>query len=118
LSPVFVTRSYVTRHGAGPLPFEMPHSDLPGVTDTTNILNFYQGHLRFGYLIPDYIEEICNEYVSAVRRGFSPSISVAVTCLDQTDGRIVSSEDVVRRLDPLIHYRSYGPTRENIKEQL
>ena len=49
----YISRSYATRHGAGPLPFELR---LPGVVpfskieDKTNVLGEWQGSLRFGYL--------------------------------------------------------------------
>jgi adenylosuccinate synthase len=41
----YVSRSYFTRHGAGPFPEET--KDLSYI-DYTNIYNPYQGHLRFG----------------------------------------------------------------------
>lgn len=40
----YVTRTYLTRHGAGPLPGEIPN---PGIKDKTNVHNQYQEHLRF-----------------------------------------------------------------------
>lgn len=44
---VYVTRSYVTRHGAGPLPHEHPDAPLPFVrNDRTNVPNEWQGVLR------------------------------------------------------------------------
>lgn len=45
---IYVTRSYVTRHGAGPLPFECSAETL-GIseTDLTNVENPWQGSLRY-----------------------------------------------------------------------
>lgn len=40
----YVTRTYLTRHGAGPLDRQMAN---PGVVDTTNVHNQYQDELRF-----------------------------------------------------------------------
>lgn len=40
----YTTRSYLTRHGFGPLENE---TENPGVVDKTNITNKYQDHLRF-----------------------------------------------------------------------
>jgi adenylosuccinate synthase len=40
----YVTRSYLTRHGFGPLDNEVVN---PGIVDETNITNQYQDHLRF-----------------------------------------------------------------------
>ena len=45
---VYVTRSYVTRHGAGPLPCECGREELDiMVEDQTNIKNEWQGSLRY-----------------------------------------------------------------------
>ena len=45
---VYVTRSYVTRHGAGPLPNECEHVDLGLLEeDRTNVENSWQGNLRY-----------------------------------------------------------------------
>lgn len=45
---VYVTRSYVTRHGAGPLPCEITDEGFRGsIKDATNIPNDWQGTLRF-----------------------------------------------------------------------
>lgn len=44
---IYVSRTYVTRHGAGPLPYE--NKSIPGTiinTDRTNIPNEWQGTLR------------------------------------------------------------------------
>lgn len=47
---VYVTRSYVTRHGNGPLPFEITDDAFTKrIADLTNIPNDWQGTLRFGY---------------------------------------------------------------------
>ena len=59
VKPVYVTRSYLTRHGAGPMYFEWArcssertfvanHPDIPA--DETNVHNDWQGHLRYGPL--------------------------------------------------------------------
>lgn len=44
----YVTRTYVTRHGAGRLDFECGKEEInPGMTDLTNIPNPWQNHLRY-----------------------------------------------------------------------
>jgi adenylosuccinate synthase len=44
---VYVTRTYMTRHGAGPME-EMEFTDLPaGIVDDTNVVNSWQGAIRF-----------------------------------------------------------------------
>lgn len=45
----YVTRSYLTRHGAGPLSGECDKADInPDIVDGTNVHNEWQGDLRFG----------------------------------------------------------------------
>jgi adenylosuccinate synthase len=55
LDVTYVTRSYLTRHGNGPMEHELPEGQLPyaKVVDTTNKPHPYQGKLRFGYLDVD-----------------------------------------------------------------
>ena len=45
----YVTRSYFTRHGAGPLPTECKREDLNSqIEDLTNVPNSFQGAIRYG----------------------------------------------------------------------
>ncbi|NRY04995.1 adenylosuccinate synthase [Clostridium beijerinckii] len=60
---IYVTRSYLTRHGAGPLPNEMKEKPYKNITDLTNIQNEFQGVLRFAPLDIDLLSEnIENDY--------------------------------------------------------
>lgn len=85
LTVTYVTRTYLTRHGAGPLPHEVSGLPYPGIADATNVPNAYQGTLRFGWLDLDRLQ-----------RGIAADLSdghsfpalilhsrLAVTCLDQ-----------------------------------
>lgn len=48
---VYVTRSYLTRHGVGRLEEEVRKRDInPLMHDATNVPNEFQGSLRYGYL--------------------------------------------------------------------
>ena len=48
---VYVTRSYLTRHGVGRLEEEVRKKDInPAMHDATNVPNEFQGTLRYGYL--------------------------------------------------------------------
>lgn len=45
---IYVTRSYITRHGAGPLPYECTREKInPAIEDKTNFPNEFQKSLRF-----------------------------------------------------------------------
>ncbi len=46
----YITRSYLTRHGNGPIPFESTSTKYTNITDDTNFTNHFQGELRFAPL--------------------------------------------------------------------
>ena len=92
---VYVTRSYVTRHGAGLLPHENLFDPLEyGITDSTNVPNEWQGSLRFAP------HGCTDEFLSAVERDLSACCinagkSLFVTHLNETDGCIVTNRGSV-----------------------
>ena len=58
----YVTRSYLTRHGAGPLPYE---GEIQSFEDITNIPNLHQGTLRFAPLNIDLFKQsVSNDLIS------------------------------------------------------
>lgn len=58
----YVTRSYLTRHGAGPLPYERQIDEFE---DITNIPNPHQGALRFAPLNIDLFKQsVSNDLIS------------------------------------------------------
>ncbi len=99
---VYVSRAYVTKHGAGPLPCECPREELGALErDRTNEPNAWQGRLRYA----------CHEseaaFVSHVRRDLSraagtPRVSLFLTHLNETgncvvlNGRRVPAESFLR----------------------
>lgn len=84
----YVTRSYMTRHGAGKFPTECNKEDInPDIVDKTNQPNQYQEELRYGYLdIDDLILRTRND-VSYYKN--SITYSLAITQLNYTDGHII-----------------------------
>ncbi|CDI02987.1 Putative Adenylosuccinate synthase (modular protein) [Candidatus Competibacter denitrificans Run_A_D11] len=91
LEVTYVTRPYVTRHGAGPLPHELPEKPYPGIVDATNVPNDWQGALRFGWLDLDVLREaIAGDLAEAEQLpGLFLKPRLAVTCLDQiSDDRV------------------------------
>ena len=83
---VCVMRSYVTRHGAGPLPGECPPEDIGNITtDRTNVENPWQGRLRFGlYTSPDELAGTILDGIGA----WQGRVSLFITHLNETDGRV------------------------------
>ena len=92
LEVTYVTRAYLTRHGAGPLPHELPEKPYPGVTDATNVPNAYQGVLRFAWLDLDLLQRAIVTDLADAKR--FPALSViprlAITGLDQLGGEPVT----------------------------
>lgn len=82
IKSIYVTRPYITRHGAGYLPNECKQTDLyQNIKDETNIPNEWQGSLRFA--IPD-IDKIAENLLKDIIENKSNNILInsylAVTC--------------------------------------
>ena len=74
LTANYVSRTYFTRHGAGPFPEETPGM---GFEDPTNIGNSYQGSMRFGKMTVEFTAEMLSR-VQADAKGCS-EINLAFT---------------------------------------
>jgi adenylosuccinate synthase len=124
---VYVTRAYLTRHGAGPFPTELPEKPYPRIEDLTNVPNPYQDVLRYGLLdLNQLAESIRRDWQHA--SNFKYRLSLAITCLDQLDGQVDYIEDClpvrtglelfVRRILAKTGvrngYTSYGPVRDQV----
>lgn len=84
----YVSRSYVTRHGAGPMDNECKKEDInPDIVDSTNLENDWQGALRFGYLNTDKLYKRVKEDFS---RYSDAKLNMVFTQLNYTDGRIAT----------------------------
>lgn len=93
---LYVTRSYVTRHGAGPLPNECAKSEL-GIEkeDRTNQENPWQGSLRYARHdgIEDFVRAPENDWQNLSRCRLSePRRSLLITHLNETDNCILCRE--------------------------
>ena len=84
LDVTYVTRAYVTRHGAGPLAHELPQAPHRQTADETNVANPWQGQLRHGVLDLSILQRaIAGDLSDAAGAHIRTSHSLAVTCLDQ-----------------------------------
>lgn len=85
----YVTRSYLTRHGAGKLAGECSPSELGNITaDRTNVPNPWQGTIRYArHASPDVLLDpvISDIYASSP----APQAFLVITHLNETDGRMV-----------------------------
>ncbi|TAL31190.1 MAG: adenylosuccinate synthase [Alphaproteobacteria bacterium] len=85
LDVTYITRAYATRHGAGPLPHELPHLPYPRIRDETNVANDWQGTLRFGWLDADLLAVSIAKDLADNKSGIRLRPGLAVTCLDQLE---------------------------------
>jgi adenylosuccinate synthase len=108
LNVCYASRSYLTRHGAGPLAGE----DRWSFPDHTNVPNQFQGTLRFAALDLEQLRYSINLDLAQAKFRF-PNIKacMAITCTDQMS---VPSE---RFLPVPLRYVSSGETRNDVKEK-
>ncbi|MEZ0262609.1 MAG: adenylosuccinate synthetase [Alphaproteobacteria bacterium] len=128
LDVAYITRAYLTRHGAGPMPHELGRLPYPRITDATNVHNDWQGSLRFGWLELDLLATTIKDDLARNQSSIKVSHGIAVTCLDQLDGEATVAEGdklskvSVEMLPALIKLRtgasflieSRGPSRTNV----
>jgi len=103
---VYVTRTYVTKHGAGRLPYEEVLADEGAVfEDATNVHNEWQGSIRFAsHGSPDEF----NEYVikDSAESAFAPTI--LFTHVDETKGQVLTKDGKVALDDWIDQINSDG----------
>lgn len=94
---VYVSRTYVTRHGAGPLPNECPKAALGDLwEDVTNETNLWQGSLRYAR------HENEEAFVSEIQKDIAINsvkvcrISLFLTHLNETNGCVIMEDESVR----------------------
>lgn len=92
----YVSRTYLTRHGAGPLPRENPSLSYP---DDTNVEHAFQGKIRFAPLDTVALRERCQKDFG------SNKYKLVYTHMDQL------------AIDAHADLYSYGPTNEHVTEK-
>lgn len=102
----YVTRSYMTRHGAGRFDTECKKEDInPNMVDLTNIPNPHQGSLRYGKIdLNELVNRIKND-----SKSIKAYISLAVTHMNEHQIDISSITSKFNRI-----YISDGLNRNNI----
>jgi adenylosuccinate synthase len=129
LNVIYVTRCYLTRHGAGPLPHELSMLPYKQVHDKTNITNSYQGALRYAWfnlpMLKSFVLTDRNDIPSSIPINYQ----LAVTCFDQVDDHITFIDNdkiynashssflqkVATELDVTEILCSYSPTIDTLK---
>ena len=87
----YVTRSYMTRHGAGPMEAECSKDEInPIIRDQTNQPNEFQGDLRFGKIDLTSLEYRIN--TDAEIYNWNKRVNLVVTQTNYTDGKIFTTQ--------------------------
>ena len=93
---IYVTRSYVTRHGAGLLKHECDRRKL-GITfpDSTNITNEWQGDFRYAphVSIEEFLKAPRADFEESLQNQYRPKVALAITHLSETDNKILFAEE-------------------------
>lgn len=90
----YVSRTYITRHGAGPIEAECKKEDInAAIVDNVNQPNLWQGTLRFGYLnIESLYKRIQND---AAKYGDKANINLVFTQLNYTNNKLATTKGLV-----------------------
>lgn len=126
----YVTRAYLTRHGAGPLPREYANCPHPHFKDDTNVPHEFQGSLRFAPLNLHSMQLEIAADLKKLSKNITQKVTLAVTCLDQLGEKIalvdgagnkieLEKETFLKQLIRETEFDQYivsdGATRENCK---
>ena len=109
----YVTRTYMTRHGAGRFDSECSKNEInPNIVDLTNVPNEFQGTLRYGKLdLNDLKNRIEKDFDSNSKR-LNIKKSLAIT---HTNEYKINYEEVARIFDGYWFYLSGGMTMDSVK---
>jgi len=101
VSKWYVTRAYLTRHGAGPLPGERMGIKLINSEHETNHLNDYQGEFRVAPLDLHLLNYAM--YCDHQDQKNNADVNIVMTCVDQ----IENSEEVIKSVKRSTHRPLY-----------
>ena len=136
LDVTYMTRAYLTRHGAGPLIRELDQIPFKGIVDKTNIKNDWQGSLRFAHLDLDLLKKTIYNDLLNNKLNYKVRPVVAITCLDQCDEIVpvqheghtrYLSNTATRDIGDFIadrlgisnnHFKSFGPSRTDVVDYM
>ena len=100
----YVTRTYMTKHGAGDFECECDKSEINAhIEDKTNITNPYQGTIRYGRLDVDELVERIKEDIGTINY----NVSLAVTHINE-----FKNKELLNLTELNVKYLSYEETRK------
>jgi len=126
----YVSRCYLTRHGAGPLTNELGQCPYPNFKDETNVPHAFQGKLRFAPLNINTLQAEINNDLAKLSNQLSRQVKLVITCLDHINDKILVStadnsskekykDDFTTFIQANTSFDGYilsdGPTRKHLK---
>ena len=112
LSTYYLTRSYDTRHGAGPLDREGELKWGP-LRDDTNVTNEWQGEMRFAPLNIREKRDWVERDLERVKDSIEVDPSLVITCVDQVPVGVDFDPDAIAsEFDLRLAATSHGPNRK------
>lgn len=100
----YVTRTYMTKHGAGDFECECDKSEINAyIEDKTNITNPYQGTIRYGRLDVDELVKRIKEDIGSINY----NVSLAVTHINE-----FKNKELLNLTELNVKYLSYEETRK------
>ena len=109
----YVTRTYMTRHGAGRFDSECSKNEInPNIVDLTNVPNEFQGTLRYGKLDLNDLKNRIEKHFDSNSKRLNIKKSLAIT---HTNEYKINYEEVARIFDGYWFYLSGGMTRDSVK---
>ena len=119
----YVTRTYFTRHGAGPFPTECKLEDInKELVDNTNLPNDFQGAIRYGYFDLNAFKGAIHKqrllYKDIVKHGHSIKDGVAITHFNITKGFIKPNKYTIFNMDYFLHKLAISPRYLSVGENM
>ena len=113
----YVSRSYMTRHGNGPMDMEVTRESInPLIYDEVNQPNDWQGSLRFGRIDAQKLYKRIER--DAARYNCNKTINMVYTHLNYTDGYIMGLERKIDIACPNFVTSIYGSDRKDFIERI
>lgn len=120
---IYVSRSYMTRHGAGEFFSECDMKDInKALKDLTNAPNRFQGNLRYGFFdAKETLRSIFSDYnyfIQALKRRVI--LSICITHLNETSNNLIIGKNLYIEPESLFKYlfnkRYYSIGEDNNKD--
>ena len=113
---IYVSRTYVTRHGMGRLDHECAKEEINShMVDKTNVPNYWQDSLRYGKhpVGEEFWKYICRDLkkIEDIKCFSKAKKLIYVNHLDETDGKLIFADGMMDK----IQFEAYGREKGNIQ---